>query len=61
MPDPDPFTCPLCARISYNPHDAAHRFCGVCGFVDDKLAEPQARGDREYYSWFTHACGAVDE
>jgi hypothetical protein len=24
------FTCPRCGRTSYNPSDAAHRYCGAC-------------------------------
>ena len=29
------FICPICLRWSYNPNDAKHRYCGVCGFVDE--------------------------
>lgn len=29
------FVCPNCFMVSFNPHDAAERFCGKCGFVDD--------------------------
>ena len=25
-----PFTCPVCARPSFNPNDAANRYCGHC-------------------------------
>lgn len=34
------FTCPTCGRISHNPGDSVHRYCGVCGFADGK---PSAR------------------
>jgi Zn ribbon nucleic-acid-binding protein len=34
---PPPFTCPLCQRASWHPDDAKHRYCGVCGFVDDPV------------------------
>lgn len=31
-----PFTCPRCGAVSYNPTDAAERYCGRCHvFVDD--------------------------
>lgn len=33
------FTCPLCGRVSHNLRDAAERFCGKCGFVDDQTLE----------------------
>lgn len=26
----EPFTCPVCARTSYNPHDAEYGWCGNC-------------------------------
>lgn len=28
------YTCRHCGRVSWNPGDAIHRFCGVCGFED---------------------------
>lgn len=31
------FTCPLCQRVSHNPNDVRHRFCAVCGHVDDVI------------------------
>lgn len=31
----DSITCPTCGRTSYNPNDAVHRYCGVCGFHAD--------------------------
>lgn len=39
MADPLPFVCPICQRITHNPHDAEQRFCAVCGYVDDVLFE----------------------
>jgi len=36
---PPPFVCPICQRGSWHPRDKEERFCGVCGFVDDVLAE----------------------
>lgn len=27
---PTPYECPFCDRISFNPHDIAHRYCGAC-------------------------------
>ena len=24
------YTCPRCHRVSYNPHDLEHRYCGAC-------------------------------
>lgn len=27
---PAPYECPFCDRISFNPHDVAHRYCGAC-------------------------------
>lgn len=40
MSDTPPlFTCPICHRGSWNPHDAEERFCGVCGYVDDVLRD----------------------
>lgn len=32
-----PYTCPTCGRTSHNPQDAAHLFCAVCGFEEDRL------------------------
>jgi hypothetical protein len=30
------FTCPVCERVSHNPTDRAHRYCGACHlYVDD--------------------------
>jgi hypothetical protein len=26
----DTYTCPRCGRVSYNPHDRAHHYCGAC-------------------------------
>ena len=28
-----PFTCPLCLRTSYNPHDRQQGYCGACHAV----------------------------
>jgi hypothetical protein len=24
------FQCPQCQRVSFNPHDVEHRYCGFC-------------------------------
>jgi hypothetical protein len=29
-PERPMFTCPKCGRISHNPNDLAHRYCGAC-------------------------------
>lgn len=29
-------TCPRCQRVSYNPNDIRERFCGVCGFHEER-------------------------
>ena len=34
-----PYTCPRCGRVSYNPHDAEHRFCGACHQFEDGRPE----------------------
>lgn len=34
------FTCPRCGAVSYNPNDAANRYCGRCHvFVEDAMNE----------------------
>jgi hypothetical protein len=34
------FACPRCRAVSYNPSDAAHRYCGRCHvFVEDPMNE----------------------
>jgi hypothetical protein len=30
------YTCPRCGRVSYNPHDLAHRYCGACKRFEDE-------------------------
>lgn len=37
------FVCPTCGRRSPHPKDISERFCSVCGFADDNLAEAEAR------------------
>jgi hypothetical protein len=34
---PQPYiVCPACGRVSHNPHDIEHRYCGAChAFHDD--------------------------
>ena len=33
------FKCPGCHRVSYNPNDVTHRYCGACHrFWDDRAA-----------------------
>lgn len=41
MADRPAFTCPICGRVSHNPHDLRWRYCDACKvFVDDvDLAE----------------------
>lgn len=45
--EPPAYTCPTCGRQSWNPDDAANKYCGVCGFEDgslrkDPLALPES-------------------
>jgi ribosomal protein L37E len=35
------FLCPRCGRRSYHPGDISERFCGVCGFVEDRYDDVQ--------------------
>ena len=35
---PIAYTCPTCGRDSTNPHDAANKFCGVCGFEEPSVS-----------------------
>lgn len=37
------YRCPRCGRVSYNPNDAKHGYCGACRTFEDDLelgAEP---------------------
>lgn len=34
-------TCPKCERVSVNPGDIKHRYCGVCGFHDAPVGAPE--------------------
>lgn len=46
-PEPPAFVCPFCARPSWSKQDAEHRYCKVCGFVDepfDREGRPRADG-----------------
>lgn len=29
-PEPEPYICPRCGAVSYNPHDKEQRYCGFC-------------------------------
>lgn len=39
---PGSITCPVCKRVSYNPHDVRERYCGHCHrFHDGIVAGPR--------------------
>jgi ribosomal protein L37E len=40
IPVSDSYTCPRCGRTSYNPNDAANKYCGYCHeFEEDQDTE----------------------
>jgi len=39
MPTEPDFICPTCGRGSWNPNDAANKYCSVCGFADGSLSK----------------------
>lgn len=36
------YTCPHCGRVSHNPNDLAHRYCGACHRYADERAVAEA-------------------
>jgi ribosomal protein S27AE len=32
---PEPYICPRCGAVSYNPHDKEQRYCGFCHRFED--------------------------
>ena len=44
---PLPFTCPVCGAVSYNPNDAAERYCGRCRRFTGGQANPLPLTDLE--------------
>lgn len=38
------FCCPKCRKVSHNPNDAEHRFCGMCKVFVDVVPEWSMRG-----------------
>jgi len=36
--------CPQCGRVSHNPNDEAHRFCGACNQFHDTMKETETTG-----------------
>ena len=38
------YVCPTCGRSSWNPNDAANKYCGVCGYEDGSLTKSPPPG-----------------